>query len=204
MKGSERLYRWLLRLYPRDFRDEYGHEMSLLFRARAIDGPVRLWLQVLGDLVFHAPKEHWIMMKQDLRYAVRTLLRAPTFAVTVIATLTLGIGANSVIFSAVDPVLLRDAPVSDPDSRCRLLLDLRVLSPGDWFLRRGDAPTDIEASVIQTRSSADQFPRRSNRLPARRGDRRELRGQKARAIGGCAWRSRLRGAQHDLDGLTGE
>ena len=38
MKGSERIYRWLLRLYPRDFRDEYGQEMSLLFRARATEG----------------------------------------------------------------------------------------------------------------------------------------------------------------------
>jgi putative ABC transport system permease protein len=53
---------------------------------------------------------------RDFRYALRALLRAPTFAGTVIATLALGIGANSVIFSAIDAVLLRDAPVSDPDS----------------------------------------------------------------------------------------
>jgi hypothetical protein len=115
VKRSERIYRWLLRLYPREFRDEYGQEMSLLFRDRTSEGSLKLWLQVLGDLLFHAPKEHWSMIKQDLRYAVRTLLRAPTFAATVIATLALGIGANSVIFSAVDAVLLRDAPVADPD-----------------------------------------------------------------------------------------
>jgi predicted permease len=116
VKRSERIYRWLLRLYPRDFRDEYGQEMSLLFRDRVSEGSLRLWRQVLGDLVFHAPHEHWSALRQDVEYAVRTLLRAPTFAATVIATLALGIGANSVIFSAVDAVLLRDAPVSDPDS----------------------------------------------------------------------------------------
>jgi hypothetical protein len=55
-------------------------------------------------------------LSRDFRYVLRALLRAPTFAATVIATLALGIGANSVIFSAVDAVLLRDAPVSDPDS----------------------------------------------------------------------------------------
>ena len=53
---------------------------------------------------------------RDFRYALRALLRAPTFAATVIGTLSLGIGANTAIFSAVDAVLLRDAPVSDPDS----------------------------------------------------------------------------------------
>jgi putative ABC transport system permease protein len=116
VRRSERLYRRLLRLYPRDFRDEYGEEMSRLFRDRTSEGSSRLWLQVLGDLLVHAPKEHWSMLKQDLRYATRMLLRAPAFAATVIATLALGIGANSVIFSAVDAVLLRDAPVSDPDT----------------------------------------------------------------------------------------
>ena len=55
-------------------------------------------------------------MKQDLRYAVRSLRRAPGFSATVVATLALGIGANSVIFSAVDAILLRDAPVTDPDT----------------------------------------------------------------------------------------
>jgi predicted permease len=115
VKASERVYRWLLRLYPRDFRDEYGQEMSLLFRARATEGPVRLWLQVLGDLLLHAPSEHWSTLKRDLRYALRTLRQAPTFAAAVIATLGLGIGANAVIFSAVDAVLWRDLPVSDPD-----------------------------------------------------------------------------------------
>jgi len=131
VKRSERLYRWLLRLYPREFRDEYGEEMSLVFRNRASEDSRRLWLQVLGDLVFHAPHEHWRTLKQDLRYAVRTLLRAPAFAATVIATLALGIGANSVIFSAVDAVLLRDAPVSDPDS----LVDVYTTSGNNLYSR---------------------------------------------------------------------
>ena len=62
------------------------------------------------------PHEESSDLSRDLRYALRALLRAPTFAVTVIATLALGIGANSVIFSAVDAVLLRDALVADPES----------------------------------------------------------------------------------------
>jgi putative ABC transport system permease protein len=77
VRRSERLYRRLLRLYPRDFRDEYGEEMSLLFRDRTSEGSSRLWPQVLGDLLVHAPKEHWSTLKQDLRYATRMLFRAP-------------------------------------------------------------------------------------------------------------------------------
>jgi len=53
---------------------------------------------------------------RDCRYALRALLSAPIFTATVVATLSLGVGANAVIFSAVDAVLLRAAPVSDPDS----------------------------------------------------------------------------------------
>lgn len=52
MKRSERIYRWLLRLYPRDFRDEYGHEMSLLFRARRSDGFVRCGCKCSGISYF--------------------------------------------------------------------------------------------------------------------------------------------------------
>jgi macrolide transport system ATP-binding/permease protein len=57
----------------------------------------------------------WSDFTRDVRYAMRTLWRAPTFTATVILTLSLGIGANAVIFSAVDAVLLRDVAVSEPD-----------------------------------------------------------------------------------------
>lgn len=116
MKWSERIYRWLLCFYPRDFRAEYGAEMSEIFRSRASEGVGRLWLQVLGDLVFRASRQHWSTMKQDLFYAFRALSRTPAFTLAVTVTLALGIGANSAVFGAVDAVLLRDAPVSDPDS----------------------------------------------------------------------------------------
>jgi predicted permease len=64
---------------------------------------------------------------QDIRYGVRAFRRAPVFAVLAIGTLALAIGANTAIFSLVDPLLFRDLPVRDPES----LLQFTWQYPGD-------------------------------------------------------------------------
>src|SRR5512134_342015 len=70
----------------------------------------------------------WIeRISQDVRYGVRTLRRAPIFATLAIATLVLVIGANTAIFSVVDPLLFRDLPVRDPGS----LVQFTWRYPGD-------------------------------------------------------------------------
>src|SRR6202789_957831 len=51
----------------------------------------------------------------DLRYAVRQLFRAPTFAIVTILTLALGVGANTAIFSVVQAVLLHPSGGQDPE-----------------------------------------------------------------------------------------
>jgi predicted permease len=66
---------------------------------------------------------------RDLRHALRTLLRAPAFTATIVATLALGIGANAVIFSAVDAVLLREAAVTDPET----LVDVYTTSGSNLY-----------------------------------------------------------------------
>ncbi|MEP7270751.1 MAG: ABC transporter permease [Acidobacteriota bacterium] len=51
----------------------------------------------------------------DLRYGVRRLLRRPGFTIVAIVTLSLGIGANTAIFSVVNGILFRSLPYEDPD-----------------------------------------------------------------------------------------
>jgi predicted permease len=58
---------------------------------------------------------HWLESTlQDLQLALRTLRKNPGFAITAIATLALGIGANTAIFALLDAVRLRSLPVSEP------------------------------------------------------------------------------------------
>jgi predicted permease len=64
------------------------------------------------DVGWESAAEHaW----RDVRYAVRTLGKSPTFAAVVVVTLTLGIGANTAIFSAVNAIMLRALPAERPD-----------------------------------------------------------------------------------------
>ena len=51
----------------------------------------------------------------DLRYAIRTLTRTPTFALMAIVSLALGIGVNTIVFSVVNALVLKPLPIAGPD-----------------------------------------------------------------------------------------
>jgi predicted permease len=71
------------------------------------------------------------IFRQDLRFAWRGFIRAPGFLAVAIATLGLGIGANSAIFTLVNAVVLQPLPYADPERLVRVTGDFAALNVSD-------------------------------------------------------------------------
>jgi predicted permease len=69
-------------------------------------------------------------LAENMRYAIRTLLKTPVFTVTALAALALGIGANTAIFSVIDTVLLKPLSFPDPD---RVVVLFQTSPAGDDY-----------------------------------------------------------------------
>jgi predicted permease len=78
------------------------------------------------DLIRDVTRETWgylwlERLGQDLQYSLRQLRKAPSFAVAVMGTLALGLGATAAMFTVVDRVLLRPLPYQDPHALVQIL-----------------------------------------------------------------------------------
>ena len=122
MSVADGAYRLLLRTLPADLRRDFGDDMEQLFRdqRRAAHGrslgTVRLWIAAAVDVLREAiaarepvqqPRAFsWRQFMRssalDVRHGLRLLRRYPASSVLAVATLALGIGANTAIFSVVD------------------------------------------------------------------------------------------------------
>jgi putative ABC transport system permease protein len=162
----EGLFGWLLRLFPAEFRGDFGTEMAADFQDQRADAAVagrrsvaRLWARTLLDVARRAPLEHLDVLRRDAGYALRLLRRRPAFATTVVLTLAIGVGLNTAVFSVVSGVLFRDLPLPNGERVVRLA-QVEATAPGDLqdtssadFLDWQTRTKTLDALALSTMSS---------------------------------------------------
>ncbi len=125
---AEACYSALLRVYPSSFRRQFGDDMRDTFLRDLSRVKSRGWLTVLpfwivtvvqavwfgsaarrspgGPVPDPSPRFRWSLLA-DIKYALRLLVRSPTFAITSVVSLALGLAAATVIFGLADALLLK-------------------------------------------------------------------------------------------------
>jgi putative ABC transport system permease protein len=182
-------YRVLLRAYPRAFRERFGAAMEQALRdryraaARRGRGAVSaLVVRTIADVLANAvplrlsqresTTMNWQSLSMDARYACRMFARNPIFTLLAVAALTLGIGANTAIFTIVNAVLLKPLPYAEPG---RLVMiwssnavehrEHDVVAPLDFVdFRKAASFSDLQATYsfivgtsLSTQAGADQI-----------------------------------------------
>ena len=183
---ADRVYRLLLLALPASLRREFGEDMVQMFRDHRRDRAgnslrlLTLWFAAVHDVATQAiaarravlrvrpvrpVRRSWRLSMHafvhDLRHGVRLLVRQPGSSLLAMATLALGIGVSTAIFSVVDAVLIRQLPYSDP-ARLVMVWEKRptegvltnVVSPADFLdWRRRQQPFERIAAAA-TESTA--------------------------------------------------
>ena len=149
------LFRLLIRLYPRHYRERYGREMEGFYvqeRAAGAGGAV-YWMRLVIDHVRAARsvrrREGDGMMRriwEDLSAGTRALARAPGFTGFAVLTLALGIGATTAVFGVLDRVVLRPLPYPGSERMALVGIDARH-NPGHVGPLSGVLLQELQASL---------------------------------------------------------
>ena len=178
---TTRLLRAAMKLVPREWRGAVAHDLdeeptSDARRAgRAVAIGARLRLARAADILAHPRANLRVTpmrdFTRDIRFAVRSAMRRPAYSLTVIATLAIGIGANTAIFSLFNWVLFRPIPgAARPSELVTILFQNSGRQAYFWVSYRDYA--DLRDGVPAFASVAASAPRTVDvALPGRDAER---------------------------------
>ena len=144
------------------------------YRRQAIGLIAReMWSRVasLGRELGGGGEMSWIVL--DLKFVARTFVRRPMFALTAIATLAVGIGANTAVFSVINGVLLKPLPYGAPEDLVRVTsafpasgFEGWAVSPPEYFELREWNQVFADVGGYRTGTSSVETYDRPVRVPS--------------------------------------
>jgi hypothetical protein len=119
-RRARRVFGAVLHLYPASFRDEYGREMTLVLVDRLRgehNAAARVFVvfAAIAAVFADAPKQHALVLAQDLRLALRLIGRERWFAIVAIGTIALGIALSTAVFSVGKSLLVDALPYREAE-----------------------------------------------------------------------------------------
>ena len=119
-RWARALFGAVLHLYPASYRDEYGREMTLVLVDRLrgehhAAARVVVFLGAIASVFADAPKQHALVLAQDLRLALRLIRREQWFATVAIGTVAIGIALSTAVFSAGKSLLVDALPYREAE-----------------------------------------------------------------------------------------
>ena len=111
MNIAWRIYQWLAEAFPHEFKMAFGDDMMQLgedsmediAKRHGAGGLVRL----MADIAIRLPIEYLSEMRQDMRYAIRSLVKSPGFALVGIVSMGIGIGLTTNVYGTRWALLTR-------------------------------------------------------------------------------------------------
>ena len=119
-RRARALFGAVLHLYPASYRDEYGREMTLVLVDRLrgehnAAARVVVFLGAIASVLADAPKQHALVLAQDLRLALRLIRRERWFATVAIGTVAIGIALSTAVFSVGKSLLVDALPYREAE-----------------------------------------------------------------------------------------
>jgi predicted permease len=155
-----RIYRWLLRLYPAAFHDEYADPMEQAFRDELREAPNgfavgRFWMRLLFDMAISVPSQAAKEIWHDSKHALRLWAKRPWQTGFAVLALAVAIGANTGVFSVVNALLLRSLPFGDPDRLVLLRTPMLPHDSGTQFDRWRESSEYLEDAALSEQKDAN-------------------------------------------------